>query len=236
MPTKHDFALEKHKRKNPMDDEAMQFQKLTKDRILVVRKGEVTGRPRSHVKTYRGTQTRFEIIPAPCREIDRRWHRVYQGRHLFIHARGGIMLVTADLEAMFNEQNPFRPSKARYMAREEVLDTMIDAGMPKHDGNPRRVPTPYRVLWRPIERTAPGEPPPGLSQEQLANWHLRGAAWHRIYYPGRDRWLFIEVGRPIFTKEERETDPRHVGEHILSRQYQGVVRIAYPYDVLKAGD
>ena len=213
-------------------DPSMQFQRLTKDRILTVRKGEYTGRGRSHIKTYKGTQTRFEILPAPCREIDRRWHRVYQGKLPFIHARGGVMLVTADLEAMLNEQNPFRPSKARYMVREEVLDTMTDAEPPEHDGNPRRVPTIYRVLWRPVERAAPGEPPAGLSHEQLVNWHLRGATWHRIYYPGRDRWLFIEVGRPIFTKAERAFDPQHVGDHKLARQYQGIVRIAFPYDAL----
>jgi hypothetical protein len=212
----------------------MQFLKLTRDKILRVRSFPFESKTGVHRRHCNGTPTEFQILPAPRKHIDRRWHRVYQGRYRFIESRGGIMLVTADLEAMLAEQNPFRPSKARYMVREEVLDTITDREPPEPDGNPRRVPTLYRVLWRPLERPAPGEPPPGLSQEQLANWHLRGATWHRIYYPGRDRWLFIEVGRPIFTKDERAHDPRYVGEHILARQYQGVVRIAYPYDVLHA--
>ena len=230
----HLFNFRRGQPREPQREESnpMRFQRLTKERILAVRKQELNPRARSHLKMYKGTPTRFQILPVPCREIDRRWHHVYQGKLPFIKARGGIMLITADLEAMLNEQNPFRPSKARYMVREEVLDTMTNAEPPEHDGNPRRVPTLYRVLWRPVERPTPGEPPAGLSHEQLANWHLRGATWRRIYYPGRDRWLFIEVSRPIFTKAERTFDPQWVGEHKLARQYQGVVRIAFPYDVL----
>ncbi len=206
---------------------------ITKELILVVRATSMHNVVLPESGNYR--PTKFQVLPAilPIKHpiMDRRWHRVYQGRHRFIEARAGIMLVTADLEAMLAEQNRFRPAKLRYMVHGEVLNTRDDGKTPPHDGNPRRVPTQYRVLWRAAEKPVPGEPPPGLSAEQLANWPLRGAAWYRIYWSGgTNTWFFIEIGKPIFTDEERE-----YGAHLhpVLRRYQGVVRIAYPYDALK---
>ncbi len=201
---------------------------ITKEKILAIR---VT--PAGKSRPGRNP-TRFQILPVPSRATDRRWYRVYEGRYRFIEARSGKLPVTADLEALLVEQDAFRPSKARYMVRSEVLDVMLEGKAPPHNGNSHRVATGARVLWRATEKPAPGEPPAGLSVEQLANWALRGAAWHRIYHPGgRERWLFIEVGKPIFTKDERAAG-MHV--HPVQRRYQGVVRIAWPYDVLKYQD
>lgn len=185
---------------------------LTKENILAVR------------ETY-GTQTdsratRFQILPVPSYLIDKRWHRVYQGRHRFVEARGGVMLVTARLEALHEAQEKFRVSRARYMAWGEALDVMTDPRPPEHDGNPYRIPTPQSVLFRPAmtawEQSSPKAPKP---------------YWRRIYWTKQGTWLFIEVRRLIFTEAERAADPHGTANSFL-RRYQGIVRIAYPYDVL----
>jgi hypothetical protein len=205
---------------------------LTREHLLAIRETPIP--PRSNSRRHRGASaTQFQVVTAPVRgDTDRRWHRVYQNaRGLFIEARGGPRRITADLDRWLAEVEPFRPGEFRYMQPGELLS--FRQSLPsKHDGNPHRIPTGLWVLWRPLERKPwrnrgrNQHTGPATAAAPDPYW---GSTWHEVYRTTQGGWLYIEVGTPIFTEEERaqrKTGQFCPAEETKLRRYQGVVRIA----------
>jgi len=202
---------------------------LNRSHLLAVRSTVLPSNPRRHSMAK---PTKFQVLPEPHPWIERRWHRVYENRHWFIEAKEGRMRITADLDGWLLEHDACRPGEFRYMQRNELLN-LHQSHPSQHDGNPYRIPTGLWVLWRPLERkpwrnrgrnqyTGPATP-------NTAPDPYWGSTWHEVYRTTQGGWLYIEVGKPIFTDEERAQ--RKTGhfcpvEETKLRRYQGIVRIA----------
>jgi len=223
---------------------------LTREHLLAIRETPLP--PRSNSRRHSGAiATKFQVVPVPLAgDTDRRWHRVYRNaRGLFIEARsvkmrnaprassflnkearGCVRRITADLDRWLAEVEKCRLGEFRYLQRSELLS--LHQSLPsKHDGNPHRIPTGLWVLWRPADKVPPrnrgrnqhtGPATPNTALDPY--W---GSTWHEVYRTTQGGWLYIEVGTPIFTDEERAQ--RKTGcpvEETKLRRYQGVVRIA----------
>jgi len=160
---------------------------LTKEDILDIRLAPKSTAPQRN----NATPTKWQILPAPRRYLESRWHLVYSGpyKHPFIEAYDGSrVLVTARLEALYAERADVRPSENRYLTRGEVQDIVSDKV--DHDGvaigkvarrgmNAYRIPTAWRVWFNPHGNV---------------NNTTSAIYWHRVYATMEGSWLYIEVG------------------------------------------
>jgi hypothetical protein len=157
---------------------------ITKENLLDIKIEPIGKNP------LRMNVTPWEILPAPRRYIEERWHRVYQGRHRYIESLEGPVLVTANLEAFHRERSAVRPSANRWLSRAEVQDIIADKADRDHVAlgkvarrgmHSYRIPTRWRVWFNPT----------GRINSQTTTSHKY---WHRVYATAEASWLYIEVG------------------------------------------
>lgn len=193
---------------------------LRKTEILSVRETLKEERSKQHRRHSASRMTPWQIIPVLLKGyVEPVWHQVYQGRHKFVEARGGIMLVTADLEALHAYQASVRPSAERWLRREEIQDIHVDdtdaqgiaLGKIARQGiTNRRLPTRWRIWYRPSGRR---DRPDTASN----------TGWHRVYATTEAGYLYIETGHEHLLLDEHRELFRQLVE--LGTLKQGIIKI-----------